>query len=104
MNITHDNMEITKEGIITRLSKSNSFEYNLHKASEEFQELSLVLTQKLTKPTKINDQSIIDEIGDAQIRLDILRKLFDPQKIDKRIADKLKKFQEYSDSKKYKQI
>jgi hypothetical protein len=104
MNITHDDMEITREGIITRLSKSNSYEYNLHKASEELQELSLVLTQKLTKPAKVFDQEIIDEIGDVQIRLDILKKIFDSDKIDKRIAYKLKKFQEFADSGKYKQI
>ncbi len=85
-------MEVTREGIIDILAKKNGYEYNLSKASEELQELSLVLTQKLNKPYKITDQEIIDEIGDVEIRLAILRKLFNPEKVDKRIAEKLKSF------------
>jgi len=103
MNITQEQGK-TREGIITILSKRNSYEYNLHKASEELQELSLILTQKLTKPKKVSDQSIIDEIGDVEIRLSILRKLFNSSEIDKRIVQKLKKFQEYVDNESYKNI
>lgn len=97
-------MEVTREGIIDILVKKNGFEYNLSKASEELQELSLALTQKLNKPYKVTDQEIIDEIGDVEIRIAILRKIFNPEKIDKRISEKLKKFQEYNDSAKYKRI
>lgn len=103
MNITHD-QEQTRKGIIDILHEKNGYEYNLHKASEELQELSLVLTQKLTKPHKVNDQEIIDEIGDVEIRLEILKRIFNKDKINKRIVDKLKKFQEYHDSDKYRYI
>ncbi len=102
MNITEETTP--RKSIIDILVERNSYEYNLHKASEEFQELALVLTQKLTKPHKINEQEIIDEIGDAEIRLEILKKLFNREKIDRRVAYKLKNFQQYVDSKKYKNI
>ena len=81
MNITEENKE-TRIGIIDTLKERNGYHYNLHKASEEFQELALVLTQKLLKPTKVDDQEIIDEIGDCIIRLDILKKMFDNKKIE----------------------
>ncbi len=103
MNITNEQGQ-TRKGIIDILHEKNGYEYNLHKASEELQELALVLTQKLTKPHKVEDQEIIDEIGDVEIRLEILKKIFNKEKIDKRIAYKLKKFQEYHDSDKYTHI
>lgn len=90
--------------IIDHLVKENGFEYNLHKASEELQELALVLTQKLTKPLKVDDQEIIDEIGDVIIRLRILKKMYPKDKIKERVNYKLGKYQEYIDNKSYKQI
>ena len=95
---------MTNKQIIDHLTKENGFEYNLHKASEELQELALVLTQKLTKPTKVDDQAIIDEIGDVMIRLRILKNIYPKDKIKERIKYKLSKFREYIDNKLYKQI
>jgi hypothetical protein len=62
--------------MIDYLYRNNGRKYNMHKASEEFQELGLVLNQKLLKPTKVDDQEIIDEIGDAIIRLEILKRMY----------------------------
>ena len=90
--------------IIDKLVKDNGYEYNLSKASEEFQELALVLTQKLNKPTKVEDSAIIEEIGDVIIRLRILKKMFDKDKIKERVNYKLGKYQEYIDHKLYKKI
>lgn len=99
-------MNITEEqyGIIDHLHKTNGDKYNLHKASEELQELSLILTQKLTKPTKVSNKNITDEIGDVIIRLEILKKMFDKEEIEKRIDYKLKNFKHYIDHKLYSQI
>lgn len=76
------------EDLIDYLVENNTHEYNLHKASEEFQELSLILTQKLLKSEQIEEQAIIDEIGDAIIRLEILKKKFPIDKIQARIDKK----------------
>lgn len=93
-----------RDTIIDHLVKNNGFEYNLSKASEELQELSLVLTQKLNKPKRVDDKEIIDEIGDVIIRLEILKKIYDINKINERIAYKLSKFQSYVDNKSYTKI
>lgn len=76
----------------------------MHKASEEFQELALVLNQKLLKPTKVNDQEIIDEIGDCIIRLKILKKMYPKQGIKERVIFKLTKFKEWLDNNQYNNI
>ena len=104
MNITKEGTELERKGIIDILVERNGYHYNLHKAAEELQELALVLTQKLLKPKKVDDQEIIDEIGDVEVRMEILKKIFDKQKIEKRIAYKLGKFHEYVDHNSYKHI
>lgn len=98
---------MSNEEIIEHLFVNNGERYNLHKASEEFQELGLVLNQYLLKPTKVDPQEIIDEIGDCIIRLEILKKmvnLFPPEKIQARVDKKLSKFESYIDHKLYNQI
>lgn len=93
-----------QEEIINHLVHNNGLKYNLHKASEECQELGLVLNQYLLKPTKVDTQEIIDEIGDVFIRMEILKKMFNNDDIQKRIDFKLSKFKEYIDHKLYTQI
>lgn len=91
--------------IIERMVEYNNPNYQLRKASEEFQELALVLTQKVNKPYKVNDQEIIDEIGDCRIRLEILEKIYNKNgAVDKRVAYKLGKFDKYMVNKEYKDI
>lgn len=90
--------------ILDLVYKKNSWKYNLHKASEEFQELALVLNQKLLKPMKVDDQEIIDEIGDCIFRLEILKKMYDNKLIQKRIDSKCTDYSNWISTNKYKYI
>jgi len=94
---------MTKEDLelIDVLIEKNGQHYNLHKAAEECQELGLVLTQKLLKPNKVDDQEIIDEIGDVEIRLAFLKKLYSPELIEKRIQHKLGNYKKWLETGKY---
>lgn len=94
-------MIVIDEKIIEYLVETNKHKYNLHKASEEFQELALVLNQKLLKPNKVDDKEIIDEIGDAIIRMEVLKRMFNIDDIQKRIDNKLSKYKEYKDHELY---
>jgi hypothetical protein len=98
---------MNNEEIIKHLFLNNGERYNLHKASEEFQELALVLNQFLLKPNKVDVQEIIDEIGDCKIRLAILEKmvdLFPPERVQERINKKLSKYNDYIDHKTYNEM
>lgn len=96
--------DLKQKQIIEHLVVHNTKSYNLLKASEECQELGLVLSQKVLKPTKVNDQEIIDEIGDVIIRLRVLKKLYSKSKITKRINDKLTAFDSYIKTRRYRNI
>jgi len=93
---------MTDKELIKYLVDNNDYKYNLLKASEELQELALVLTQMALKKEKVDEQEVIDEIGDVKIRLKIISKLFNKQKIKERIKFKLDKFRSYIQEGKYK--
>lgn len=100
MNFTDSQKEIIKY-----LINENGQKFNFHKASEECQELGLVLNQYLLKsPGVVKDQEIIDEIGDVIIRIEILKSFFPIDKIEERIEYKLSKFRDYIDHKTYNKI
>lgn len=90
--------------IINYLVENNSIEYNKLKASEECQELALVLVQSVLKEERVPEQDIIDEIGDVIIRLEILKKIYSKKSIKKRVDYKLSKFKQYIETNKYTQI
>lgn len=92
-----------QEKVIHDVAFSNTHKYNLLKSTEEFMELSLILTQQRTKKSKDFTKDIIDEIGDCKIRLAILEHLYDKEKIETRVVYKLTKFKEYLDNKQYKE-
>jgi hypothetical protein len=92
------------KNLIQELVNYNNDNYNLHKACEELQELSLVLTQFMLKPDKVDIQEIVDEIGDVEIRIEFLKNIFNRKDIQKRVDFKLKKFEEYMTKKMYKNI
>lgn len=94
-------VEILQDPIIEHLFNANGEKYNLHKASEECQELGLVLNQYLLKPKKIDQQEIIDEIGDVLIRVEILKRMFPLEDIQARVDLKLSKFKSYIDHEEY---
>lgn len=81
--------KLEKKQIIQYLVASNTTQFNILKAIEECQELGLILTQYLTKPHKVTEDDITDEIGDVIIRLKILKEIFPKGKIKKRVNDKL---------------
>ena len=90
---------------IQKLIDYNNPTYQLSKASEEFQELALILTQKINKPYKVKEKEIIDEIGDCEIRLAVLKSIYNKNgEVDKRIAEKLSKFNSYLINKTYENI
>lgn len=97
-------MIIVNDEIIQYLADNNGKQYNLHKASEECQELGLVLNQYILKPTKVDEQEIIDEIGDVILRVEILKKMFSEVAIQERVDYKSSKYKEYIDHKLYSQI
>lgn len=90
--------------LINTLVKTNNSNYNLIKACEELTELQEVLLKKIIKsgsPKEPSDKSIIEEIGDVQIRLDILKKLFGEYEVEERIIYKINKFISFIENKKY---
>lgn len=93
---------MTNSQVIKNLIETNDPIYQIQKAAEEFQELALVLMQKSLKPKKVDDQEIIDEIGDCQIRMEILLNIYSPEKIQERVNYKLQKFGEFIEQGKYK--
>ena len=99
-------MEILESKIIEDLYLGNEDRYNILKASEELQELSLELTKMVTKPDMDDKrvQSIIDEIGDVKVRLAVVEKMFSKDKIEERVRYKLDKFRKYTEDKVYKNI
>lgn len=95
---------LKRRQITEHLAVHNTKTYNLLKASEECQELALVLQQKVLKPTKVTEQQIIDEIGDVIIRLGVLKKLYPKNKIKERIFKKLNAYDTYIKTNRYRNI
>lgn len=93
-----------REIIYDYMAKENDPTYNLTKAAEELQELSLALIQRVNKGGKITDKQIIDEIGDVKIRLEVLERVFCKESIWARVNKKMLQFQHYINTKKHENI
>lgn len=93
---------MNNEEIIKYLVENNDYKYNLLKTAEELQELSLAITQLINKPNKVDEQEIIDELGDVKIRLKVIQHFFSRKKVKERIKFKLDKFRSYIKEDKYK--
>ena len=93
-----------KDIVYNHLLNVNDREYTIKKTIEELLELALILQQKLNKPDLVSDEKIIEEIGDVQIRLKVLKQIYPIELIKKRINFKLKKFYKYITNKTYKNI
>ena len=87
--------------LIKYLVDHNDYKYNLLKAAEELQELSLVLTQMALKEDKVKKQEVIDEIGDVKIRLKVLEYFFNKNRIKERVQFKIDKLKSYIVDNKY---
>lgn len=96
---------MTNAGIVKHLVKTNSETYNLLKTVEELTELSEVLMKKVLKTgtdkaPSLN--SIVEEIGDVELRLSILKELLNCKEAVKiRVGYKLSKYQEYINNGKF---
>lgn len=95
--------------VIQELVKRNNKKYNIKKCGEEASELGTAIFQLLNKwhsPEKRAEllQAVIDEIGDLEIRLPILKAQIGKALVDKRVRYKLKKYREYIKANKYKDI
>lgn len=91
-----------KEQVFDYMINQNEKSYNFLKAIEELQELSLILTQDMSKG--VHEEKIIEEIGDVKFRLKVLESYFDPEKIKQRINKKLAKNLNYIKQNKYKNV
>ena len=90
--------------LIKVISDRNDPNYTTLKTVEELNELSLVLMQKFLKGDKVNDQEIIDEIGDVLIRMEFIKLKYNKEDILKRINKKLTNYEEWIKLDKYKNI
>lgn len=93
-----------REFIYDYMAKENDPTYNLTKAAEELQELSLALLQRVNKGGKVTDKEITDEIGDVKIRIEVLERIFCKESIWQRINKKMLSFQHYINTKKHENI
>lgn len=91
-----------KNKVYNYMINKNDRNYNFLKISEECQELSLILTQSLSKG--VSEDKIIEEIGDVKFRLKVLESYFDKELIKERINKKLEKNLKYIKEKKYDNI
>lgn len=96
-------MIIINPQVIQYMTNKNGAEYNMRKAAEEFSELTAVLLQKTNKKTDgaPDDQEIIDEIGDAIVRLEILKSMFPEEEIQRRVDFKTSKYAGYIEENTY---
>ncbi len=92
---------MTNKELIKHLVENNDYKYNLLKAAEELQELSLILTQMALKEEKVSKQAVIDEIGDVKIRLKVLKFFFDKNRVKERIEFKMNKLKSFVRDNKY---
>lgn len=92
---------MTDKELIKYLADNNDYKYNLLKAAEECQELALVLTQMALKEDKVKKQEVIDEIGDVEIRIKVLKHFFSKDKIKTRFQFKIDKLKSYVKDNKY---
>jgi len=103
-------MNKDQKKLIAKLIQRNEASYNLFKLGEECQELGLAITQYRMKPEKVDYQKIIDEIGDVEIRIKMIKEAYkqiDPtylKLVNDRVNFKLGKYQEYLNEDKYKNI
>jgi len=97
-------MKINKKLLQEIIDYNNDGAYVLTKAAEETSELTTILLQKLLKSNKVDNQDVIDEIGDVYIRLKMLTMQIGKEKVQKRIDEKLAKYKEYLNEGRYDKI
>ena len=97
------NEDIEDWAVIKQMADTNEGDYNIDKTIEEIFELGEALMKRKLKGEQYgaSNQHIIDEIGDVQIRINVLREILGPHKVDERVKFKLAKFRGFYKDKKY---
>jgi NTP pyrophosphatase (non-canonical NTP hydrolase) len=105
--LTMEDWKVVRENVennivIQKMVNTNSIEYNVDKAIEELLELAEALMKRKLKGDKgATQQDVIDEIGDVQIRINVLKELMGPEAVENRINAKLTKFRGFYEQSKY---
>ena len=86
------------------IKNNNGFQYDAMKAVEELTELSAAIMQALTRRNTATHKDIIEEFGDVDFRLGVLRNYFDSKAIAKRKRFKINKSIGYLKTQKYGKI
>lgn len=90
--------------VLREYNDLTNLDYNHLKAVEELLELAEVLQKKVLKrglEKEPTNESIVEEIGDVVIRLQVLQEIYGEAAIDARIDYKIDKFTDYYDNQKY---
>ena len=100
---------VTKDEVkelLKYIAHENGLKYTLRKAAEEFTELALICLQYINKidPNKPTKQEIVDEIGDALMRIETVTTKLNicEHDIKERILHKSNKFLGYLKEGQYK--
>jgi NTP pyrophosphatase (non-canonical NTP hydrolase) len=96
-NLNYMNKQQETEAILL-LAKTNSAAYNLLKAAEELAELSEVVLKMHNKSPKNKPkvEKLIEEIGDVELRLKILKINYAiKEQVKERVQNKLSELLEY---------
>lgn len=91
------------DNIVEEVVKNNVLSFTISKTAEECAELGAVLLQAINKKHNFPKQEIIEEIGDVEWRLRILKKqLGIEEEVNKRIEYKKEKLRVYLEKGQYK--
>ena len=83
--------------IFDKLIEGNDPTYQLVKACEELSELTTALLQYVNKRGKTTtEQDVIVEIADVKIRMEVLERVFDSNKIKEAYDSKIEKLSKWT--------
>jgi NTP pyrophosphatase (non-canonical NTP hydrolase) len=89
--------------IVEAVVKNNTLQFTMSKTAEECSELATVLLQGINKRHDFPKKQIIEEIGDVEWRIKILKKHLGIEKeVEDRINYKKEKLKSYLEKGKYK--
>lgn len=99
-----ESISMTNGQCIDHLIKTNTPSYNVLKFLEELAEVNEALLKKITKEDTSKEPSkehIIEELGDLEIRLQVLKRIYGEEEVNQRIQYKLDKYKQYIKDGKY---
>jgi NTP pyrophosphatase (non-canonical NTP hydrolase) len=97
-------MTKTQRRTIDKMVTKNTPQYNYIKLAEECNELALAIMHKISKPHKDTMVNLIEEVGDVEIRLRVIKKQVGIALVNHRIKAKMLKYKQWFISKRYPNI